>query len=267
MNANAGSVDTDDWNRHWSSYAASNALNPAQAYRRMLIFRALSLTKADASRARLLELGCGQGEFSVELKSRYPELQLVGVDLSHTGVGIAQSRVPTGAFFQQDLLQPIALPEEYRGWATHAVCSEVLEHLDDPLTALRNVRTCLAPGARLVITVPAGPMSAFDKHIGHRAHFTPERLRELLRAAGLEVKSLHGAGFPFFNLYRLTVVARGRKLIEDAGGALPASARAAIWAFTKLFRLNSIETQRGWQLVAVAAEPGQAETAAETPRT
>ncbi|MEO7036165.1 MAG: class I SAM-dependent methyltransferase [Polyangiaceae bacterium] len=258
MNANAGSVDTDDWNQHWSSYADSNALNPAQAYRRMLIFRALSLSRATSAQTRLLELGCGQGEFSAELKERHPGLELVGVDLSHTGVGIAQSRVPSGAFFQQDLLQPIAIPEEYRAWATHAVCSEVLEHLDDPLTALRNVRACLAPGARLVITVPAGPMSAFDQHIGHRRHFTPDRLRQLLQDAGLEVKSLHGAGFPFFNLYRLTVVARGKKLIEDAGGALPLSARAAIWAFTKLFRLNTIETLRGWQLVAVAAEPSGA---------
>lgn len=255
MNASAGSIDTDDWNHHWSSYAASNALNPAQAYRRMLIFRALSLSRATSAQARLLELGCGQGEFSTELKERHPDLQLVGVDLSRKGVEIAQGRVPSGAFFQQDLQQPMAIPERYRSWATHAVCSEVLEHLDDPLAALRNVRACLAPGARLVITVPAGPMSAFDRHIGHRSHFTPDRLRQLLLQAGLEVASLHGAGFPFFNLYRLTVVARGKKLIEDAGGALPPSARAAIWAFTKLFRLNSIETLRGWQLVAVAVEP------------
>ena len=60
-------------------------------------------------------------------------------------------------------------------------------------------------------------MSAFDKHIGHRRHFTPERLRQLLLDAGLQVESLNGAGFsPFFNLYRLTVVARGKKLIDDA---------------------------------------------------
>jgi len=255
MNAKAASANTDDWNRHWSSYAESNALNPAQAYRRMLIFRALGLSRATEAQTRLLELGCGQGEFSNELKERHPDLQLVGIDLSHTGVGIAQGRVPSGAFFQQDLLQPIAIPQQYRGWATHAVCSEVLEHLDDPLTALRNVRSCLAPGARLVITVPAGPISAFDEHIGHRRHFTLEGLRQLLINAGLEVESLNGAGFPFFNLYRLSVVARGKKLIDDAGGALPLSARAAIWAFTKLFRLNRIETQLGWQLVAVAAEP------------
>jgi len=100
-------------------------------------------------------------------------------------------------------------------------------------------------------------MSAFDQHIGHRGHFTPERLRQVLVDAGLEVKALHGAGFPFFNLYRLTVVARGKKLIQDAGGELPLSARAAIWAFTRLFRLNTVETLRGWQLVAVAVEPSR----------
>jgi SAM-dependent methyltransferase len=258
MNAKAAPASSDDWNRHWGSFAESNALNPAQAYRRMLIFRALGLSAADSAQTRLLEVGCGQGELSSELMERHPDLQLVGIDLSLTGLGIAQSRVPGAVFFQQDLLRPMALPDEYRNWATRAVCSEVLEHLTEPLTALRNVRACLAPGARLVITVPAGPISAFDEHIGHQRHFSPERLRRLVLDAGLELDSLHGAGFPFFNLYRLTVIARGKKLIGDAGGTLPLAARVAMWAFSKLFRLNRVETQLGWQLIAVAVEPQRA---------
>ena len=264
MNAPTDAAGKDDWNRHWSAYAKSNALNPAQAYRRLLIFRALELERAREP-LRVLELGSGQGEFSRELKERQPAIELVGVDLSQTGVEIAQEKVPDAAFFQQDLTQPMAIPERYRHWATHAVCSEVLEHIDDPLTALRNVRTCLAPGGRLVITVPAGPMSAFDRHIGHRRHFTPQTLAKLLADAGLELDSLHGAGFPFFNLYRLTVVARGRKLIDDAAGGdgtLPLTARAAIRLFSWLFRMNAVETQHGWQLVAVAVEPRAASSAA-----
>ena len=253
MNANVGSSSTDEWDRHWRAYADSNAQNPAQAYRRALIFRALDLPRA--APAQVLELGCGQGEFSAELAHGYPQARVLGLDLSPVSVGVAQARVARGRFLQQDLSQPLALPEEYRRWASHAVCSEVLEHLDDPLSALRNARAALAPGARLVITVPAGPMSAFDRHIGHRRHFTPERLRALLLAAGFQVEAVHGAGFPFFNLYRLTVVARGKRLIEDASGALPGSARAAIWAFSKLFRLNRSQSRRGWQLVAVAVEP------------
>jgi SAM-dependent methyltransferase len=253
MNEIKAPTQTDDWNTHWNAFAASAALNPAQSYRRMLIFRALDLARAEDP-IRLLEIGSGQGDLSREIKERHPRVELVGLDLSHTGVAIAQAKVPTGTFFQQDLTLPLAIPDRYRGWATHAVCSEVLEHLDDPRVAMRNIRSCLAPGGRLVITVPAGPMSAFDRHIGHRAHFTPERLERVIEESGLRVDSLYGAGFPFFNLYRLTVIARGKKLIEDAGGEreLPKSARAAMQVFAWLFRMNKIETRRGWQLVATA---------------
>ena len=262
MNAPTSRANTDDWERHWREHATSNALNPAQAYRRMLIFSALDLERAPEP-VRVLEIGSGQGELSSEIARLHPRAELVGVDLSHTGIAIAQAKVPTGAFFQQDLTKPIAIPDRYRGWATHAVCSEVLEHLDDPVLALRNVRACLAPGASLVVTVPAGPMSAFDRHIGHRAHFSQARLRQVLSDAGLEVAAVHGAGFPFFNLYRLTVIARGRRLIADAEGDLPGLARLAIWGFSRLFRLNKVESSRGWQLLAVAREPQPGPTASE----
>jgi SAM-dependent methyltransferase len=250
-------ASADDWNHHWGSYAGNAELNPAQAYRRQLVFKSLGL--ADAKRpVRVLEIGSGQGDFSRELKQYYPDAELVGLDLSETGVEIAKKKVPGGQFFQQDLLQPLAIPPQYRSWATHAVCSEVLEHMDDPLTALKNARLCLAPGGKLVITVPGGPMSAFDKHIGHRGHFTPQRLEALLHDAGFSVTALHGAGFPFFNLYRLTVVARGSKLIADVADdrGLSTAARAAMRFFGWLFRYNAHETQRGWQLVATAVEPG-----------
>jgi hypothetical protein len=70
------------------------------------------------------------------------------------------------------------------------------------------------------------------------------------------VASLYGAGFPFFNLYRLTVIARGRKLVEDAtDGDMPVMARVAMRAFSWLFRMNAVRTLRGWQLIAVAVEP------------
>jgi len=254
MNAPASPPNTDDWDRHWSEHATSNALNPAQAYRRMLIFSALGLDRA-AAPARVLEIGSGQGELSSEIARLHPSAELVGVDLSQTGVDIAQAKVPSGAFFKQDLTQPISIPERYRAWATHAVCSEVLEHLDDPAGCLRNARSCLAPGATLVVTVPAGPMSAFDRHIGHRAHFTAARLEQVLRDAGLVVEAVHGAGFPFFNLYRLAVIARGRRLIADAERDLKGPARIAVWAFARLFSFNKVEGSRGWQLLAVAREP------------
>ena len=140
------------------------------------------------------------------------------------------------------------------------MCSEVLEHLDDPGATLRNIRPYLAPGCKLIITVPAGPMSAFDKHIGHRQHFRRSRLEGLLRDAGFRDVAVRGAGFPFFNLYRLAVVARGEALVKDAAGeegqGLPLTARATIRMFSLLFKLNASKVDLGWQLVALGKEPG-----------
>jgi hypothetical protein len=171
---------------------------------------------------------------------------------------MASRRVPQARFIQRDITRAIGVDDEYRSWATHAVCSEVREHLDDPAQALRNVRPLLAPGCRLVVTVPAGPMSAFDKHIGHRRHFSARSLEQTLEAAGLEVRELFGAGFPFFNLYRLAVVARGERLVTETsrsgeGSRAPRSVLAAMRAFSLLFRLNTGRTRLGWQLVAVAS--------------
>jgi SAM-dependent methyltransferase len=250
-------ASNDDWDRHWSSYAEAASRNPAQTYRRKLVFGLLALESAPRP-VRLLDLGSGQGDFARDVVTGHPDVEIVGLDLSEAGGAIASRKVPGGRFFQRDLMQPFELPDELRGWATHAVCSEVLEHVDEPSALLRHVRPFLAPGCRIVITVPGGPMSKFDRHIGHRRHFTPPLLEEVIRGAGLEVDLIRGAGFPFFNLYRLAVVARGDALIKDIDGAdsrpLPIAARAAMRAFDWLFRWNNADTLRGWQLVARAIQ-------------
>lgn len=252
----------DDWDAHWTQYAESNDLNPANDYRRQLIHEALDL-ESGPQPVSLLELGCGHGHFAWDLLHSHPRVRFVGLDRSAAAVELASQKVPAGVFLQADLARPESLPSQYRGFANRAVCSEVLEHVDDPAALLRGARALFAPGCRLVITVPGGPMSAFDRHIGHRRHFTRDALTRVIRDAGLEPIRVEAAGFPFFNAYRLAVVARGERLIADAapgtGRALPLSARAAMLAFSALFRFNRPHGRWGWQLLAIAREPGGSE--------
>jgi SAM-dependent methyltransferase len=244
----------DDWEHHWHDYAASAEGNPAQGFRRRLILRLLA---ENGRPERVLDIGSGTGDFAAVLRQAYPDARLLGLELSATGVELARRKVPDAVFVQRDLLDSGPTPDEYQRWATHAVCSEVLEHVDDPRRLLENSRAYLAPGCRLVVTVPGGPMTAYDRHIGHRRHFRPDDLAALLHAAGFEVDRAIGAGFPVFNLYRLLMRALGDRLIDVAGSRRPsAGARAVMAAFAFLLRLNTRLSLRGWQIVAVARVPG-----------
>jgi SAM-dependent methyltransferase len=225
---------TDDWDAHWDKYAATDAGGPARRYRTKLIFELLALREAKTP-LRILDLGSAYGELAREVLEARKDAEVVGLDFAQGSVELSRKRVPGAKFYQQDFMKPMTLGNEYKGWATHAVCSEVLEHLDDPETMLRNVRPYMAPGCKLVITVPGGPMS------------------------GYEVADLRGAGFPFFNLYRLAVIARGQALITDVASddaaKLPLSARAMLGVFSVLFKMNVSKTKLGWQMVAVGVVP------------
>jgi SAM-dependent methyltransferase len=248
----AAAASQDEWEDRWSSLDEATQHNPAHAYRRRLIFEALP----DAGHAlRLLDLGCGQGHLLSAARGRLATAQLVGVDFSRTGLELARARVPEARFFQTDFAAPCFAPE-LEGWASHMVCSEVLEHLDEPARLLAAARELLAPDGCLLVTVPGGWRSAFDRHIGHRRHYSPRELADLVSRAGYRPLEVVAAGFPFFNLYKLVVIARGEGLIRDltAGGNKPSkSAALAMRVFDALFRLNRKGTPWGWQTFGVFA--------------
>lgn len=246
----------DDWDDHWSGMHGSARLNPAQDFRRRLLLDHLRrLFPESGGPLRLLDVGCGTGDFARDFREAFPRGEYLGIDVSAVGVEICRRKVPSAAFERQDLLDPEPVEPRWQSWATAAVCSEVLEHVDDPASILENVKPYLAPGASLIVTVPGGPMSAFDHHIGHRRHFTNADVRALLERSGYVVRGTWGAGFPFFNLYRLTVIARGKKLVEDVSKpeeVLSPASRAVMRAYGVLFRLNRYRSKRGWQRVALA---------------
>jgi SAM-dependent methyltransferase len=253
MNPNA--AGTDDWNTHWNHYASAASENPAQNFRHRLIIRLLCGREA-GSGMRVLDIGSGQGDLIKKLSARLSGGRFLGIDLSKSGVEISRRKVPGAEFFSADLLEPPEALARYHSWATHAACSEVLEHLDDPICFLRQARKFLHADAKVVFTVPGGRMSAFDRHIGHRRHFNRSELRALLEQSGFSVERICLAGFPFFNLYRLVVIARGERLVDDVKenntGWSKRLSIIAMRVFDWLFHLNLLDSPFGWQLVAVA---------------
>ncbi|MBK6696390.1 MAG: class I SAM-dependent methyltransferase [Myxococcales bacterium] len=255
--ASGADEQRDDWNDHWDRYAESASLNPAQTMRHELILDALRSGGARIPTARLLDVGSGQGDFLVRANQSGLANEYAGFELSASGIRIASAKVPGAKFVRVDLYNPPPEAEAFKGWATAAVCSDVIEHVDDPVAFLRALKGYLAPDARLVLTVPGGPRSAFDVHIGHRRHYTRELARDTLQSAGFDVESVNMAGFPFFNAYRLLVILRGKKLVKDVesgemGKGGSGLAKLVMGAFDGLFPYNARDSRFGWQVVAVA---------------
>ena len=245
----------DDWDAHWDAYARAAEQNPAQRYRRKVV---MALLASHGTPQRLIDIGSGQGDLLRAAARRWPTASLLGLEMSERGNEIAREKVPAAVFLRVDLTGDAPDPGRFAAWATHAVCSEVLEHVDDPSAVLRAARAYLAPGAWIVVTVPGGPMSAFDRTIGHRRHFSRSDLAAVFAAAGVETHQVSGAGFPFFNLYRKLVIARGAALgdeIAARSGAPTFAARAAMIGFRPLLALTLSSSPWGTQIVGVATEP------------
>ncbi|MEI6515543.1 MAG: class I SAM-dependent methyltransferase [bacterium] len=253
----------DNWEAHWSQLGSITEENPADRYRYDLVIDQLQIS-GDGAGTRILDIGCGEGTLLAAIAARFSKASIKGFDTSVVGVERASKKTPRAQIivfdlFKDDVEKVVGL----KGWATHAVCSEVIEHLDEPVQFLKQTKSLLATDGVFVATVPGGPLSEFHRYMGHRTHFTEAAIRSCFTSAGFAVESVLRAGFPFFNIYRIGTQLRGKKLIDDLGLnqsdaslSLPASAqkrprnlRIALGILKPVFKLNLRNSRWGWQLV------------------
>ena len=255
------SPKADNWDSHWQELSKDIYFNtPAVRYRWKCLERLIGLNHQTSSPAKLIDIGCGTGRLLKYFSNCYSNIQLKGTDNSFVGLEIAKQSLPQGIFFQADLCtQQYEPTAPHREWATHAICSEVLEHLDEPVIFLNNAGKFLQNNATLVVSVPGGPMSSFDHQVGHRKHYTAKMLENELTQAGYKVEKTACAGFPFHNLYRLAFILRGESILNDAKQQEQGNSSFVSFVmncFDWLFKFNLLNTRFGWTVLAKASWQG-----------
>lgn len=96
---------------------------------------------------RVLDIGCGPGQFAEYLIQKIPSLHYQGVDYSETAIEKARVRCPMAEFHILDLMQDDALKEFE---ADVFIILEVLEHIENDLELIARIPA----GQKVVFSVP-----------------------------------------------------------------------------------------------------------------
>ena len=194
---------------------------------------------------RVLEIGSGIGNLSAFLvdserlvltDTREEYLDRLRTRFAkHTNIAVAHLSLPT---------ELGALAGQY---FDTIICLNVLEHVDDDISALQAIRRMLAPSGRLILLVPALPVlyGTIDQALGHHRRYKRAGLGSLLEATGFRV-----AHIEYFNLAGVPGWwFAGRVLRRQM---IPAASLQLYDALVPLFRLERLIPWRvGQSLIAI----------------
>jgi SAM-dependent methyltransferase len=238
---------------HWIGRAAS--LIPL--LRHMAV---ASLMFLDApSRGKLLDVGCGNGEFLVTMRGLGWDVQ--GVEADPEAAGLAREKhglpVLTGTLEDADL--PAASFDAI-------TMQHVIEHLPNPVTSLTHCGRLLKEGGKLIVITPC------SESLGHRAFrrswfpldpprhlhlFSPQTLNWATRRAKMEVRILGTISRASRESYVNSSLIRHAGRIECYGNrGYGRLLRLGAWAFCALEEgVRLFSPGRGEELLLVARKP------------
>ncbi len=167
--------------------------------RREILERLIHDRIAPPAGGKVIEVGCGTGH-NLNMLGRFGTVD--AVELDAYARAIARDR---GANVVDASLPELA--GVTRGAYDLVASLDVVEHVDDDVGALRALGSLLAPGGRLLVTVPAYSWlwSAHDVANHHKRRYTATTLAAAATAAGLRVERIG-----YFNMLLLPLVLAAR---------------------------------------------------------
>ena len=189
---------------------------------------------AAGDRAQILDVGCGTGA-NLEMLAAYGAAQ--GVDISEEALAFCRARGLTDVHLGPAEKLPFA-DESY----DLVTALDVVEHLDDDVAGLREMRRVLRRGGCALLFVPAFMFlwGVQDDVSHHRRRYTLEGLKKSLADAGLAVERATYANLTFF-----APILAGRALMRLTGWRPASENNINVSAFNNLFG-QLLGAERHW---------------------
>lgn len=160
-------------------------------------------------RGRVLDIGCGAGNMPKAIRHYRPDLEVWGTDLSQQALKTARA-APGGVRFVAAGGERLPFPD---GFFDAVTMFDVLEHIPDPIGALREIRRVLRPGGLFHLFLPLerqpftiyAPLfrlgwKAKQEHCGHIQFYSDAICKDHLHEAGFDVCKRRWSIHPIYAL-------------------------------------------------------------------
>jgi SAM-dependent methyltransferase len=146
------------WEHYWLDRIDSHA-SPVDIKYRLRMDAALDMVKPKSAAFCAIDVGCGIGIYALNLAARMPRASLLGVDISPAQIDTARGlsdRLGLGGrarFVVADVSSPdfaVSLGVRF----DVVLCTEVVEHFEEPGPLLRNLRHLCKAGGSIILSVP-----------------------------------------------------------------------------------------------------------------
>lgn len=199
--------------------------------RRDILSDFLTREAALPQHARILEIGCGTGH-NLPMLAQFGTVDALEIDPAARDVAGKRLGKPVG-----DAPLPALPGVPARHYDLIAVL-DVVEHIEDDVAALQAMRERLAPGGKILITVPAHQWmwSAHDVVNHHHRRYSKDSLQKVIAAAGLRSQKLgyfNSLLFPLAAGARIVGRITGRDDSDDTPPPRPLNA-----LFETIFRIE-----------------------------
>jgi SAM-dependent methyltransferase len=165
--------------------------------------------------ARVLDVGAGPGQY----RPLFAHCEYLTQDFGQEPATIGKY---TKLDFECDIT---AIPVESESFDA-VLCTEVLEHVPEPLKALAEIARILKPGGKLLLTAPLGSLLHQEPY-HYYGGYTPYFYRRFLPELGFEIEDLH-SNQGFFSLFGQETQRYADLLRDPAVKRLPFAKRALL---------------------------------------
>ncbi|MDD4357048.1 MAG: class I SAM-dependent methyltransferase [Smithellaceae bacterium] len=144
-----------------------------------------ALEKYGAGVSSFMEIGCGTGFVLQGIAGHFPHVRLFGSEIYPEGIAFAAERIAGAEFMQMDA-RNIPFAEEFDVVGAF----DVIEHIDEDETVLKQIYSALKPHGLLLLTVPQHRWlwSAVDDHACHVRRYTARELHAKVTRAGFRIE-------------------------------------------------------------------------------